>query len=185
MKRIKKYFVMFLMLNIILYITKSYYIDMKLDEKEWVLLQLVCSALLLPILIIFSKMTLRGIENLNYRLGGMAAVDVMTGEEFEQFLYKKLKKRGYKITLTPKTADYGADLIMKDKRGKIIIVQAKRYKTKISIKAVQEVVSAKEYYNADKAIVITNNYFTKNAKELAEKTNTELWDRDILIRNIL
>mgnify|MGYP003685803023 CR=1 FL=1 len=47
-------------------------------------------------------------------------------------------------------------------------------------KAVQEVIAAKQYYNCHKAIVITNNTFTKSAKDLARKCRVELFDYEVL-----
>jgi restriction system protein len=49
------------------------------------------------------------------------------------------------------------------------------------VEAVQQIIGAKSYYKADKCMVITNNYFSPNAKELAGKSNVELWDRKKLI----
>ena len=75
--------------------------------------------------------------------------------------------------------DYGADLVMK-KHGKVTVVQAKRYKNTVGNSAVQEIVAAKAYYKADKCMVVTNSYFSKNAKNLAKSNHVELWDRDSL-----
>ena len=61
------------------------------------------------------------------------------------------------------------------------MLQAKRWTTKVGIGAVQEIVASINYYNADKGIVISNNFFTKNANGLALKNNIELWDRNKLI----
>ena len=42
-----------------------------------------------------------------------------------------------------------------------IVVQAKRYNSKVGMSAIQEVYTAKKYYKADEAWVITNNYYTE------------------------
>lgn len=110
---------------------------------------------------------------------GFARLNNLTGEEFEELLKAYFKKNGYKVDLTPKSGDYGADLIVR-KNGEKIIVQAKRYKGSVGISAVQEVIGAKEYYKGDKALVITNSYFTPAAKELAGKTKVKLWDGKIV-----
>lgn len=46
--------------------------------------------------------------------------------------------------------------------------------------AVQQVVAGKAYYGADESWVITNSTYTKGAIELANTTNTKLWDREKL-----
>ena len=39
-----------------------------------------------------------------------------------------------------------------------------------------EIYAGAKFYDADKCIVVTNNYFTKSAKEIADKNNVILWD---------
>lgn len=60
------------------------------------------------------------------RRSGIREVDEITGEDFEKFLQILLKVRGYKVSLTSTTGDYGADLILST-NSKKIVVQAKRY----------------------------------------------------------
>lgn len=79
--------------------------------------------------------------------------------------------------MTNNTGDFGADLIVVSQKGKRII-QAKRYSKKVGVRAVQEISSAKNYYDADHTTVVTNNYYTKSAQELAEINNVLLIDRD-------
>ncbi len=110
-------------------------------------------------------------------------IDSMSGIEFEEFLKDLFQEKGYKVSLTQNTGDQGADLIL-DNINEKIIVQAKRYSTKVSNKAIQEAAAAIKYYNANRAIVITNNYFTNSAIALAAANKIELWDRDVLIKHI-
>jgi HJR/Mrr/RecB family endonuclease len=111
---------------------------------------------------------------------GIHEIDTMTGKQFESFLSVYYRKLGYDVTLTPSTQDYGADLILR-KNGIKTIVQAKRSQKAVSVKAVQEIVGAIKHYNADKALVVTNNRFTENACNLARSNGVELWDRKKLI----
>lgn len=111
----------------------------------------------------------------------MVAVDNMSGIDFEHYLEALFHKRGYHSIVTKGSHDFGADLIMKSDRKKIVI-QAKRSKTKISVKAVMEIYAAKAYYRADEAYVFTNSYYTKSAKELAEATGVYLCDREDIIK---
>ncbi len=110
----------------------------------------------------FSKIELEGFEDLN-------------GYDFEEYLQKLLSLLGYTVIQTPLSGDQGADLIL-SKDGQKIVVQAKKYNGKVPNKAIQEVVAAKNYYNADKAMVVTNSSFTKSAIELALRNDVELWD---------
>ena len=115
---------------------------------------------------------------------GIREVDEMTGKEFENFLYVNFIKFGYSVTLTQDSQDYGADLILY-KDGSKTVVQAKRSKNPVGIKAVQEVVGAVRHYKGNKGKVITNNRFTENAYNLAKSNEVELWDRKKLIEFVL
>jgi len=111
---------------------------------------------------------------------GIDIADKMSGEEFEKFLLVHFQKLGYKGDTTSKTNDYGADLVL-SKDGEKIVVQAKRWSSKVGIEAVQQIIGAKAYYKADSCIVATNNYFTPNAINLASSSLVDLWDRSKLL----
>jgi restriction system protein len=111
---------------------------------------------------------------------GIKEIDTMQGVEFELYLGKLFENMGYKVDLIPATGDYGADLLLK-KDGKFIAVQAKRYSKTVGAASVQQVFSAKTYYRANEAWVVTNNTFTKNAWDLAKKSGVKLVDRGQLI----
>ena len=111
---------------------------------------------------------------------GIHDIDSMSGEEFEQYLGAFFKRRGYKVSYTAQSGDYGADLILKDGRN-IIVVQVKRYSSTVGVKAVQEIIGAVRMYEASEAWVVTNNYFTKQAINLADMNDVYLIDRDHLI----
>ncbi|MEH7306619.1 restriction endonuclease [Neobacillus drentensis] len=118
------------------------------------------------------------------RKSGINDIDSMDGIQFEYYLKELYLSRGYEVKVTNASGDYGADLLL-NKDGKKIVVQAKRYSKDVGIKAVQEVMGAKSYYKADEAWVVSNSYFTKAAKELAQKGNVMLVDRETLIDFIL
>lgn len=114
----------------------------------------------------------------------MSEVDKMSGRDFEKFLGTIFKRLNYKVEVTKASGDFGADLILwKDKKK--IIVQAKRYKNKVPIKAIQEIVGAKAFYNADEIWVITNSHFTDPAVKLANANGVKLIERNQLANIIL
>jgi len=107
-------------------------------------------------------------------------VNNLTGVEFETHISKVLKEHGFNdVRGTPATGDQGADLIAK-KDGKTIIIQAKRYQGTVGNKAVQEVISAVQFYNGNEGWVITNSTFTPSAKALAQKSGVKLIDGHML-----
>ena len=99
----------------------------------------------------------------------------MSGIEYEQYVAKRLKIEGFRrISMTPESGDFGADIIAYDDANCKTCIQCKRYSRPIGVKSVQEVYAAKEYYECDRALVITNSTFTKAAVELAENVGVEL-----------
>ncbi|MCR5799215.1 MAG: restriction endonuclease [Lachnospiraceae bacterium] len=123
------------------------------------------------------------IKKNKYLKSPLSEIDKMFGEEFEEYLKYHFEKLGYKAKTTPRSNDYGADLIL-TKDGDKIVVQAKRWNEPVGNTAVQEVVAAKAYYKANKAMVVTNSYFTSNARNLAAVNNVELWDRGNIVKNL-
>jgi restriction system protein len=111
---------------------------------------------------------------------GIDTIDNMSGVVFEKYLLEHFKHLGYSGQLTPSTADYGADLVLQ-KDGRRVVVQAKRWKNNVGVDAIQQVIGAIKYYDANKGMVVTNSSFTENAYELANSNGIELWDRKKLI----
>ena len=103
----------------------------------------------------------------------------MTGLEFEQLIAKMFFQMGYKTSVTKSSGDQGIDVVA-EKNGVKYGIQCKCYSSSVGNSAIQEVAAGKKLYNLNKAIVITNNYFTKPAQELAKANDVILWDREIL-----
>lgn len=119
--------------------------------------------------------------NKRMQQSGIAEIDQMTGRQFEEYIGTLFKHQDYKVSYTSTTGDFGADLIL-TKGKETIVVQAKRYKKAVGVKAVQEVIPSMNMYNASAAWVITNSTFTKQALTLAKKNHVRMIDRDALIR---
>lgn len=115
---------------------------------------------------------------------GIKEIDKMDGIQFERYLSTLFKKLGYKVQVTRASGDFGADLVL-IRENKKIIVQAKRYKSNVGIKAVQEIASAKLHYKATDAWVVTNSFFTNAAVKLAKSNHVHLINRNDLIELIL
>lgn len=115
---------------------------------------------------------------------GIAEVDKMDGRTFEKYLETLFERLEYKVDRTKYVGDYGADLVTY-KDGIKTVIQAKRHRNKIGVKAIQEAVAAKGFYDCQKAMVVTNSFFTDQAKQLASKNNVELWDKKDLSKAML
>lgn len=109
----------------------------------------------------------------------------MPPSDFEDFIAFLFDKKGYKVTQTDYSGDFGADLIVKcDEES--WAVQVKRYKkgNKVSPSDVNQVIGAKDKYECDKALIITTSSYTSSAKELCEETDVENWAWEKLLKEI-
>lgn len=115
------------------------------------------------------------------RLYSFREIDHMDGLAFEHCIATILRQNKYtKITVTRASGDFGVDIIA-EKEEKRWVFQCKRYEArKLGIKPIQEIYAGAAQYRADVAVVVTNSYFSKNAKTLANNLGVRLWDRSTL-----
>lgn len=150
-------------------------------------IKLVLAIVLFPItfFILIVKGILRIIENISYKKFinniSINKIDTLDGQAFEEVMYRIFKSAKLKVEKTPKSRDYGADLIITTKYEKIVIQCKLYFNHKVGNSAIQEVNTAKNYYNATLGLVITNSFFTTPAKNLAEVNKIALMDREKLI----
>lgn len=108
--------------------------------------------------------------------------DSMDGWEFERFCADVLKKNRYdNVEVTKGSGDQGVD-VLAERDGIKYAIQCKHYSHVVGNKAVQEIFAGKQFYHCHVGIVMTNNYFTQSAKELAKENGIILWDKDYLSR---
>lgn len=106
--------------------------------------------------------------------------DLMAGRDFEFFCADLLEKRGFlEVEVTKGSGDNGVD-ILAEKDGVTYAIQCKRYEEPVGVKAVQEAYAGRDYYDRMVGVVMANQYFTKNAVEMAKKLKIMLWDRGYL-----
>lgn len=164
---------------------------MELNQLKMVMdLIIFISLISIPFIIIlffrYSIETLvEWIKGENIKNSGISRIDKMSGREFEIFIKYLFEKQGYKVKLLRGYKDHGADLILTDDKGNKIAVQAKkREKGKIGTEAIGDVLRGKEYYDCNSSMIVTNQYFTEQARYEAEKLGIILCDRKDLIKKI-
>lgn len=107
-------------------------------------------------------------------------VDEMEGHDFEYYCAGLLRERGFlEVEVTSGSRDYGVD-ILAEKDGVTYAIQCKCYSTPVGVSAVQEAYAGRDYYDRMVGVVLTNQYFTAPAVEVAEKLKIMLWDRGYL-----
>lgn len=106
--------------------------------------------------------------------------DYRTPYEYERYVAGWLSSHGYKrIQVTQKSGDYGADIICYNKKGAKIAVQCKMYSKPVGYRAVEEVLGAMHYYGCNAAMVVTNNTYTRQAIDAANRVGVHLIQRVI------
>lgn len=109
-------------------------------------------------------------------------IDQLSGFEFELLVQKLLIKSGYHdVKITQASGDYGIDILAK-KKHVFYGFQCKRYQKNIGVSAIQQAYGGISYYHLDRAIVITNSYFTEAAYQLAAVNDILLIDRQKLLK---
>lgn len=107
-------------------------------------------------------------------------MDAMEGHDFEYYCADLLRANGYThVEVTRGSGDFGADILCM--QGDVTIaVQCKCWDGPVGVSAVQEIYAGKDYYGRMVGIVMTNQYFTAPAREIAARLNVILWDRDAM-----
>lgn len=107
--------------------------------------------------------------------------DSMTGQQFEFYCMKLLCDSGMfpgaRLNLTKTTGDFGVDILITMPDNSRCVVQCKRYSKNVGVKPVQEIYAGMSYYGAQKAMVMTNSWFTESAAKLARSTGVILCGR--------
>lgn len=134
----------------------------------WVLIKLIAKG-------IYKKRLNKFIDNIT-----VEEIDGLDGHAFEKVMYELLKNAKLKVHQTSKSRDFGADLIICTKYEKIVVQCKLYYNHNVGNSAVQEITTAKNYYEATLGVVITNSHFTKPAQALAESSKVILLDRENL-----
>lgn len=116
-------------------------------------------------------------------LSNVDETDSLSGWEFERWLETFFTKLGFEVERTPYRGDFGADLIV-TWHGVRTAVQAKSGHWNVGVAGVQQATAARAYYDCERAMVVTNQYFTKEAVILADANGVVLRSRDDLARKL-
>jgi hypothetical protein len=116
---------------------------------------------------------------------GIQETDKLNPNLFEAFIAALYTKMNFQVFLTPYTNDKGVDVIALGE-DKNYLIQAKQSKGSIGINAIQEIFTAKAFYERkfNKSFelqVITNSDFSRSASDMAEANNVLLQGRNELM----
>lgn len=101
----------------------------------------------------------------------------MKPREYEKLVSEHLAEKGYQVDLTPYSGDYGVDIFTKSDKEKIV-VQVKMFGSttrKINRRMVMELHGAKDYFDCNKAMIVTDGDILPDAKEVADKLDIDIY----------
>lgn len=111
---------------------------------------------------------------------GNVNYDNMNNDEFKHFCSGLLKDIGYdNVGIVQGDGEYGIGIIAQ-KGSKSYAIQCKCELENVDDKAVQEVYLGKESYDTNYVVIMTNRYFTPQARKKANEWGILLWDRGIV-----
>ena len=100
----------------------------------------------------------------------------MTPDQYEKYVANYFHNKGYKVKQTPYSNDYGVDVFAEKNKEKIAI-QAKMFgnsNRKINRQMVMEFYGAKDFFNCNKGIIVTDGEIIQNAKDVADKLGVDI-----------
>jgi SNF2 family DNA or RNA helicase len=108
-------------------------------------------------------------------------LDKLQPNLFEASIAALYEKQGFEVHLTPYSNDKGVDVVVL-KDGGNYLIQAKQTKSIVGNSAIQEICTAKNYYEQQfgesfKLITLTNHFFSPGANTLAKSNEIKLLDR--------
>jgi restriction system protein len=164
-----------------------------------ILIRLLYRSLKSGIRRLYRRLVPRKCPEINLSLEEIDKMGTTSGKWFEEYIAEVYRTMGHKAHTTtemrqlgtlPKSimkqrgcGDQGVDVVVDSNErtgNRRIIVQCKHYSQNVGNSAVQEIVGAMKMYKGDKAVVITNQYFTESAINLAKENDVTLIDRSNL-----
>lgn len=115
-------------------------------------------------------------EHIFYKKTTSSKFTINTKEHslYEHDCCKVIKSFGWDAKVTPGSGDQGVDIIA-EKHGKKIAFQCKLYHSQpVGNSAVQQVKSGGNYFKCNSFAVISNNYYSTSAKQLASSLGVKL-----------
>ena len=112
----------------------------------------------------------------------VAVADAMSGSEFEHWVARLMRASWcHGVRVSGGAGDKGADVTGYAADGRRLVVQCKRYSSKVGSPDVQRFAgTAHQIHGADVALLVTTNYLTAQAADVARQCHILVVDRDAL-----
>lgn len=101
------------------------------------------------------------------------ALLMLTPRDFELLVGYLYQRKGYEVTITPRSRDGGYDVeaeIAGERGDERLHIECKRYEQNIGVGFARQVLGTLNVSNATKAVIVSSSYFTKPAVAEARKS---------------
>ncbi|MCZ7668851.1 MAG: restriction endonuclease [Chloroflexi bacterium] len=105
----------------------------------------------------------------------------LSPSEFEQYVARLFRQKGYAVRLRGRSGDKGVDLELKQRSGKRAIVQCKRYRRPVGPEVVRELFGTLIHERVAHAFLVTTADISQSAREWALGKPITLIDGDLLV----
>jgi HJR/Mrr/RecB family endonuclease len=105
----------------------------------------------------------------------------LSPKEFEQYVARLFRKKGYKVSLRGASGDKGVDLMLERAGGRRAIVQCKRYRRPVGPEVVRELFGTLIHERVSHAFLVTTADISQSARDWAQGKPMTLIDGNLLI----
>ncbi|MEE9339050.1 MAG: restriction endonuclease [Methylococcaceae bacterium] len=126
-------------------------------------------------------------ELLAYASNNISTIHELSPRKFEELVAAIFRNHGYDVQLTPQSRDGGFDILAvqhsKLTGKEVTLVECKRYhpERKVGISYVQRLLGSVSQNGANKGVLVTTSFFTKDALKVQQDSRQILALRDQLV----
>lgn len=108
--------------------------------------------------------------------------DHMDEAVFERYLALLFTRMGYQV----RRVNYADNVstLMATSNGVSYVIQARRNRRKVGIRAIEDAIATRKHLKCERAIVVTNHYFSSHARQIAKANQVLTLDRHDLIKEM-
>lgn len=118
----------------------------------------------------------------HYSLISLENLRALSPKEFETFVARIFRRKGYEVTMRGSSGDQGVDLELAKAGGKRAIVQCKRYRSTIGPEIARELYGTLIHEGAAHAFLVTTSAISATSRKWAAGKSMTLIDGDTLVQ---
>lgn len=109
-------------------------------------------------------------------------LDFMDEAAFERYLALLFTRMGYQV----RRVNYAdnVSILMATRDGVSYVIQARRNWRKVGIRAIEDAIATRKHLKCERAIVVTNHFFSNQARKIAKANQVLTLDRHDLIKEM-